>query len=195
MWSTIAEAHAALNDLAPALFIAAVVFEILGYVTKRESLTHAGYWALIGAAAGAVVAVWSGLGAEDVIEHGSVVHRTIERHQTLAITFTIFAIIMTAWRVWKGPILDARRFKQYLAFAAFGTIAIVWTAKVGGRIMFDHAGGIQTRILQSALTERAAGHVHEPGEEHADEAEHADADDHAADESPEPEEAADHTHP
>lgn len=183
MWSSIAEAHAALNDIAPTLFIVGVIFEVLGYVTKRQSLTNAGYWALIGAAAGAVLAVWSGLGAEDVIDHGSVVHRSIERHQTLAITFTVFVIAMTTWRVWKGPTLDARRFKQYLAFAAFGTVGILWTAKVGGGIMFDHAGGIETRILQSALTERTAGHVHAPGEEHDD------------DEPGATDEAADHSHP
>lgn len=181
MWSSIAETHAAFNDLAPALFVVGVAFEILGYVTKRASLTNAGYWALVAAALGAVLAVWSGLGAEDVIEHGSVVHRSIERHQTLAIMFTVFVIGMTAWRVWKGPVLDARRFKQYLALAAIGTVGILWTAKVGGRIMFDHAGGIETRILESALTERAAGHAHAPGE-----------DDHDDSGSPE---AADHPHP
>ena len=189
MWSSIAEAHAAFNDLPAALFLAGVVFEVLGYTLKRESLTHAGYWALIGAAGGAVLALWSGLGAEKVIDHGSVVHRHIERHQTLAIAFTIFAIGMTTWRVWRGPQLDARRFKQYVALAAFGSIAILWTAKVGGRIMFDHAGGIETRILESALVERTAGHAHTGDDEHSD------GDEHGESGSGEPGEAADHAHP
>lgn len=169
-WGSLPQMHAALNDLPAALFVAGVIFEVLGYVTKRESLTSAGFWALVGAAIGGVLSVWSGLRAEDVIEHGSVMHRSIERHQTLAISFTILAGAMTGWRIFQRGPLTSRAFKQYLVLASLGTVALLWTAKVGGRIVFNHAGGLETRILESSLAERTAGHAHE-----ADAADHDDA--------------------
>lgn len=184
MWNSVAELHAALNDLPAALFVAAVVFDIAGGVTKRDSLRAAGFWSLIGAAVGAVLAVISGLSAEDVIEHGSVVHRSIERHQTLAISFTLLIVSLAVWRSWQRGTLPHRPRHLYVALTALGVIGLFWTAGMGGRIMFQYAGGIETRILKAAVAERAAGHVHEPGEaehEHAPgeaEHEHPDGDDH-----------------
>lgn len=160
-WNSAAQMHAALNDLPAALFVVGVLFEVLGYVTKRESLTSAGFWALVAAAIGGVLSVWSGLRAEDIIEHGSVMHRSVERHQTLAIVFTLVAGTMTGWRIFQRGPLTTRTFKHYLVFASIGTASLLWTAKVGGRIIFNHAGGLETRILESALVERTAGHAHE----------------------------------
>jgi uncharacterized membrane protein len=38
--------HAAVNDLPAALLIAAVLFDLVGWATKRESLVWAGIWTL-----------------------------------------------------------------------------------------------------------------------------------------------------
>lgn len=167
MWNTVAELHAALNDLPPALLLASVVFDIAGHVTKRESLRAAGFWALMGAAVGAVFALVSGLRAEDVIEHGSAMHRFVERHETLAITFTIFVLGLSAWRIVRGRSFGKGEARGYLVASVIGLLGVVWVAKVGGTIMFEHAGGIQTRILEASLEDRRAGHAHEAGaEEH-----------------------------
>jgi uncharacterized membrane protein len=169
IWNSVTELHAALNDLPPALLVASLAFDFAGAWTKRESLKAAGFWTLTVAAGGALLAVFSGLRAEGVIEHGSVVHRTIERHETLAIAVTVLMVALAGWRVWRREAMPPREHQVYLATAAIATLGIVWTASVGGRIMFDHAGGIETRVLESAAAERAAGHEHAPGEEHGDE--------------------------
>jgi uncharacterized membrane protein len=168
IWNSVTELHAALNDLPPALLVASLTFDLAGVWTKRESLKAAGFWTLTVAAGGALLAVLSGLRAEGVIEHGSVVHRTIERHETLAIAVTVLMVALAGWRVWRREAMPRREQQVYLATAAVATLGIVWTASVGGRIMFDHAGGIETRVLEAAATERAAGHEHAPGEEHDD---------------------------
>lgn len=163
MWNTVAEMHAALNDLPPALLLAAVVFDLAGYITKRESLRAAGFWALMGAAVGSIFALISGLKAEDAIEHGSAMHRFVERHETLAIGFTVLVLGLAAWRIVRGRSFGRREERGYLAASVLGLLAVVWVAKVGGTIMFDHAGGIQTHILESSLQDRQAGHAHEEG--------------------------------
>lgn len=165
MWNTVAELHAALNDLPPALLLASVIFDITGHVTRRDSLRAAGFWTLMGAAVGAVLALISGLRAEDVIEHGSAMHRFVERHETLAIIFTVFVLGLAAWRIVRGQAFGRGEDRGYLAASVIGLLGVVWVASVGGTIMFEHAGGIETRILESSLEDRQAGHAHEPGAE------------------------------
>jgi hypothetical protein len=45
----------------------------------------------------------------------------------------------------------------------------------GGRLVFDHAAGIPTRVLTAEAGERAKGHEHAPGEGHDDGHSHAPA--------------------
>ena len=54
------------------------------------------------------------------------------------------------------------------------------TSVYGGRLVFDHAAGIPTAVLQQESQERGAGHEHEAGEEH----EHAPAAPVATDSAP-----------
>ena len=63
--------HAALNDLPAALMLVAVLFDLAAAVTRRASLRTAGFWTMVGGAAGATLAVVSGLQAEDHIAHGA----------------------------------------------------------------------------------------------------------------------------
>src|SRR5437867_1848546 len=45
-----------------------------------------------------------------------------------------------------------------------GFVGIIWTAVLGGKLVFEHAAGIPNATMQAEMTNRAAGHQHEPGE-------------------------------
>lgn len=171
MWQTPAELHSALNDLPVVLLLASVVFDLVGGITKRESLKAAGFWSLVGAAGGALIAVVTGLRAESSIEHGGSVHLVMERHQTLAIAATVLLVGLAAWRIWRRGRLPAGEHPMYLAVAVVGMLAIGWVAHLGGTMVYRYGGGVPTSVLREALEERAAGHSHAAGEEH----DHADA--------------------
>jgi len=166
MWETAAEWHAALNDLPVALLLASIVFDLTGAVTKREALKAAGFWTLVAGAAGALVAMVSGLRAEDTIEHGETVHRVMGQHETLAITATIVFGVLALWRIWRRGALAGVERTVYLGAATAGVALVVWVAHLGGTIVFRHGGGIPTAVMQEALTERTGEHQHAPGEEH-----------------------------
>jgi uncharacterized membrane protein len=166
MWQSAAEWHAALNDLPPALLVASLVFDLVGSATKREGLKTAGFWTLIAGAAGAVVALVSGLLAEDTIEHGESVHRVMERHEAFAITATIVFGLLAVWRIWRRGNLPGQERAVYLVAATLGTAMVVWVAHLGGTIVFRHGGGVPTPVMQEALRERTGEHEHAPGEEH-----------------------------
>ena len=53
-----------------------------------------------------------------------------------------------------------------------GFVAIIWTAVIGGKLVFEHAAGVPAATMRAEMENRAAGHEHAPGDEHADSAPH-----------------------
>jgi len=165
--------HAVINDFPPALLVIGVFFE-LGYLfTKRESLRSAAYWSLIVGAVFTAVAVFSGLRAEDAIQHGEAIHDIMETHERFAwITLGFFGVV-AVWRVLR----DAKMGRpERWAVALIGVVGLgflVATGREGGEMVFDHAAGMSTEAIEVEIKDRAAGHQHEEG---ADEADHDHAD-------------------
>ncbi len=170
LWNTSAELHAALNDFPIVLLLVSIVFDVVGGATKRDSLKQAGFWTLVAGAAGVILALISGLRAEGSMEHGGSVHLVMERHQTLAITTTVLFVGLALWRILRHRRMTANERPVYLMIGTVGILFLVWTAHLGGTIVFRHGGGIPTAVLEGAMQERAIDHSHATGEEHDDDA-------------------------
>ena len=56
-----------------------------------------------------------------------------------------------------------------LAASLGGLGALFATAVYGGKLVFEHAAGIPTKVLEAEMHERAEGHHHHGGEGEADE--------------------------
>jgi uncharacterized membrane protein len=160
--------HAALNDLPAALLLAAVLFDLLGAATKRLVFRQVGFWILIVGAIGGVAAVLSGLQAEEHIDHGDAVHRVMETHERLAlVTLGIFGVL-ALWRILREQKMGTAERSLALAASLGGLGVLIATSVYGGRLVFNHAAGIPTGVLQDEIQSRRAGHTHAPGEEHGD---------------------------
>ena len=156
--------HAAVNDLPAALLTFAVLFELCGWLFKRESLRWAGIWTLWAGVLGGWVAVLAGEQAEDVIDHGEAIHEIMETHETLAlITMGIFTVVL-AWQLWRrfNPSRTETAILRVLAIVGAGFL--IATGKEGGEMYFEHAAGVPTATMQAELVNRAEGHHHHPGE-------------------------------
>jgi uncharacterized membrane protein len=161
--------HAALNDLPAALLLIAALFELLALAARKESFRQVSFWTLIAGAIGGVVAVLSGLQAEENIAHGDAVHRVMETHELLAfITLGIFGVL-AVWRIWRERRMGTTERALALALGLGGTGVLIATAVYGGRLVFDHAAGIPTEVLTAETRERTESHEHAPGEEQGDE--------------------------
>ncbi len=160
--------HAALNDLPAALLLAAVLFDLLAAVTRRVTFRQVGFWTLMAGALGGVLAVLSGLQAEDKIAHGDAVHRVMETHELLAfVTLGTFGVL-ALWRILREQKMGSGERGLVTVLSLAGAGVLIATATYGGRLMFDHAAGIRTEVLQAETHERAEGHHHGGAEEEAE---------------------------
>ncbi|PYO66256.1 MAG: hypothetical protein DMD69_14585 [Gemmatimonadetes bacterium] len=115
----------------------------------------------------------AGLQAEDVIEHGEAIHDLMETHETLAlVTMGIFTVVL-AWKLFRRAKLGGAEEAVLRLLSLAGLVGIVWTARIGGKLVFDHAAGIPAATMQAEMRDREAGHHHHPGETEEDE--HADS--------------------
>lgn len=164
--------HAALNDLPAALLLLAVLFELASVILRRPNLRIAGYWTLVTGAVGGVLAVLSGLQAEEHIAHGEAVHELMETHEKLAlITLGIFAVV-ALWRIVRESRMGGTERGVVLVLSLAGLGVLLATASYGGKLVFDHAAGIPTPVLEEEMHERAEGHHHHGAGEEAEEHEH-----------------------
>jgi uncharacterized membrane protein len=162
--------HAALNDLPAALLLVAVLFDLAAALARRPGLRVIGFAVMLVGAVGGVLAVVSGLQAEEHIAHGEAVHRVMGTHETLAlVTLGIFGVL-ALWRVFRERRMGPTERGVTLALSLAGVGVLIATAVLGGRLVFEHAAGIPTEVLQEEMHERAEGHHHHGGE--ADEADH-----------------------
>ncbi len=156
--------HAMLNDLPPALLPVSVIFDLLGLWLKRESLKAAGFWTLVAGVLGTGAAIISGLVAEDAVEHSDQAHAVMNTHETLAfIVLGIFGIL-AIWRILRRGVWREKEQPVAITAAVIGVAILVYTAALGGKLMFDHALGISSTRLEQIPHERTAHH-HEEGEE------------------------------
>lgn len=156
--------HAALNDLPTALLLVAVLFDLAALATKREGFRLVSFWTLALGAVGGAAAVISGLQAEDHIEHGEAVHRVMETHEKLAlITLGVFAVL-ALWRIVRERRMGQGERLLVTLFSLGGLGILFVTANYGGRLIFEHAAAIPSRVLQAELHERTEGHEHAAGE-------------------------------
>lgn len=165
--------HAAVNDLPAALLLVAVLFDLAGWIMKRDSLVWAGIWALWAGVIGGWAAVIVGELAEDRIDHGEAIHEIMKVHEKFAIVTMIVFTVILAWKLWRrfqlGPMED--RALKLLSIA--GVALLVRTGILGGNLVFDHAAGVPTAKMQTEIQDRAAGHPHMAGE--ADDHDHDEA--------------------
>jgi len=164
--------HAALNDLPAALLLVAVLFELASVLLNRPTFRVVGFWTLITGAIGGVLAVLSGLQAEEHIAHGEAVHRIMATHEKLAfITLGTFAVV-AVWRIVRESRMGGTERGAVLVLSLGGLAVLLVTAAYGGKLVFDHAAGVPTPVLEAEMHERAEGHHHHAGEAEEDEHEH-----------------------
>jgi uncharacterized membrane protein len=160
--------HALLNDLPIALLVTAVFFDLLAMGTRRIGLRLVSFSLLMVGALGGIAAVISGLQAEEHIDHGEAVHRAMETHEKFAlISLGVFGVL-ALWRLVRERRMGSTERAVSVLASLVGVGVLFATGLYGGRLVFEHAAGIPSKVLQEELHERSEGHHHDgPEDAHA----------------------------
>ena len=152
---TLVELHAALNDFPPALIVASVAFDLWGAAKKRDELLTVGYWCLVAGAAMGILAVVSGLLAEDLVQQTPTTHQILENHESLGIGLGVLFVGLAAWRIWRKNSFSQVEKQSYTMISLTGALALLWLSHLGGTMVYQHAAGVPTDRLQQEIRERA----------------------------------------
>ncbi len=155
------------------------VLDVAGTLSKKSHWrTVAGCLLYLGAAA-AMVTATAGFIAADSVAHGGSVHQIMEKHEHFGITVVIFAVLLSAWRAFKGGVIVGAANTLFLLLAAIMCGVMALGADLGGLMVYRYG----VAVSAVPVTEDVLMHSH--GGEELHDHEHA----------PMPEHTHDHDHP
>jgi len=141
------------------IFGAAVLFEIIAALIKKESLKHAATWNIYLAALSAASSIITSLLAESRVPHNEQAHEIMETHETLGYVILGIILVLAIWRL----LLRNRPLQKleslYLFIAILGIGLTIYSGYLGGEMVYTHGVGVApvSKLLQSK--------DHEHGEE------------------------------
>jgi len=137
-----------------ALFLVAVLFEILGKLMSKADLRIAGHWNLLLAFFSAGVSVITGLQAESVVPHSGQVHEMLEKHENMGFVILIIIFLMNVYNLFLKKRLNPKLESLYFALAIAGVIAISVGSYLGGEMVYRYGVGVQEIVTE----EESGGH-------------------------------------
>lgn len=103
--------------------------------------------------AGTVAAITTGLIAYDRVEHSEAGHAAMTLHRNLVLIAAAILLLNALIR-WRRP-----NWRPAVLLGAAGAIGIAAAGYLGGEVVFRHAIGIPTEVLEEVMRERG-GHSH-----------------------------------
>jgi hypothetical protein len=76
--------------------------------------------------------------------------------------------LLAVWRIARERRMGSGERTASTVLTLAGAGVLFATGLYGGRLVFEHAAGIPTTVLQGELRERGAGHHHDGNDEHDD---------------------------
>jgi len=128
-----------------ALLTVGLLFDLLGMVSKRDDHHRTGWWLHISGALGLILAVITGLHAEDSVEITEGARNHFEIHEQVAFATTAVFALLLAWRVGSKTRIPERRRPVYFMLS-IAAVALLWvTAWYGGEMVYSFGVGVSGR--------------------------------------------------
>jgi uncharacterized membrane protein len=152
-----------------ALFPSALLLYSLGVVLKWRAACAAGRACLCLAAASTVVAVATGLLAQNTFPHNERIHHMMQTHNTLGIVLSLTSVPLVMWSFLHAA-QRPRGTYPFLALLAFGTAVALQNGDLEARMVFVEGAAVRPAVgvITGAPRRREdttdhAGHAHDHG--------------------------------
>jgi len=139
--------------------------DVVGTLVKKQSWRNVASWLLYFGAIAAVFTVIAGFMAASSVAHGEEVHAIMERHEHLGVSVLSIAILLSAWRLKSGGIIQGGANSFFLVLAALLCVLMMLGADLGGLMVYKYGVAVKSTQIQEADV-----HEHDHDHEHPDDA-------------------------
>jgi len=150
----------------PIAFLSAFfALDVVGTLVKKQSWRNVASWLLYFGAIAAVFTVIAGFMAASSVAHGEEVHAIMERHEHLGVSVLSIAVLLSAWRLKSGGIIQGGANSFFLVLAALLCVLMMLGADLGGLMVYKYGVAVKSTQIQEADV-----HEHDHDHEHPDDA-------------------------
>lgn len=135
--------HPILVHFPIALLFLSVVTDLVAFFTHSASLRNTGWWALVGASSGGVVAVAAGVYDMRRARLAEEVHQRVHQHMRVGFALLTAIIGLTVWRwtVFRQPALSVSAIYLDVALLTMGLAG--FQGWLGGELVYSHGVFVQ----------------------------------------------------
>ncbi|WP_456401115.1 DUF2231 domain-containing protein [Persephonella sp.] len=144
----ISQLHPPVVHFAVALIIIGVLFDIAGFILKREDLKHAGFWTLLVGVLSMWGAAITGHEAEELVEDaikGTAAYELLERHEGIGEILPWAATLIGILRVYLRFKYNNLLFAGYLIAGLILAGATGLQGRIGGKLVYEYGVGVKNQ--------------------------------------------------
>jgi uncharacterized membrane protein len=156
--------HPILVHFPVALLTVGLLFDLGGWLLKRESLRSAGWWCMVFGVGGVLLATLSGVYVEGSVGHNDAAHDVMELHKKIAFAVTALFSLLLAWRGALRAKLPQRAWAAvaYFAMCLLAVGLMGYGAHLGGTLVYEHGVG-----SKAAASGELSPHTHDHSHDHS----------------------------
>lgn len=146
----------------PIAFLSAFfVLDLVGTLAKKPQCRNVAGWLLYLGAVTAVFTVTAGFIAAGSVAHGDDVHTIMERHEHFGVSVLSLAILLSAWRLKSGGVIEGGANSFFLILAALLCMLMLLGADLGGLMVYKYGVGVKAAQVPGVGVHE---HIHEHDE-------------------------------
>ncbi len=152
--------HPLLVHFPIALLSVFFILDLAGTLAKRTQWRAGASFFLYFGTVAAAATVTAGLIAASSVAHSDEVHVIMERHEHFGLSVLSLAVILSAWRLKSGPVIQGAANTLFLMLAALMCGLIFLGADLGGLMVYKHGVAVEAVLAPEGGHEHAHDHAH-----------------------------------
>jgi uncharacterized membrane protein len=124
------------------------VLDMVGTLAKKQHWRNVASWLLYFGTVAAVFTVTAGFIAASTVAHGVEVHAIMERHEHFGVSVLSLAILLSAWRVKSGGVIQGGANSFFLILAALLCVLMMLGADLGGLMVYHYGVAVDAATFQ-----------------------------------------------
>lgn len=126
------------------------VLDLAGTLAKKQHWRNVASWLLYFGTIAAVFTVIAGFVAANSVAHGDDVHEIMERHEHFGVSVLSLAILLSAWRVKSGGVIQGGANGFFLMLAALLSVLLMLGADLGGLMVYHYGVAVDAATVHES---------------------------------------------